>query len=85
MYFFGLPLLGVRAPNVHRDRSGGQALSWMLGVPGAGSCLLEVTVPYSAAAFDEKLVAGPAVPSYVSREVKHARLFLCTLCCFSDK
>eukprot|EP00904_Undaria_pinnatifida_P000511 jgi/Undpi1/10460/HiC_scaffold_29.g12910.m1 len=49
-------------------RSGGQALSWMLGVPGAGSCLLEVTVPYSAAAFDEKLVAGPAVPSYVSRE-----------------
>ncbi|CAM9967304.1 unnamed protein product, partial [Discosporangium mesarthrocarpum] len=34
--------------------SGGQAIAWMLGVPGASSCLLEASVPYSTASTDEK-------------------------------
>lgn len=52
----------------HR-RSGGQALSWVLGVPGASACLLEATVPYSTTACDEKMAAGPPAPGYCSREV----------------
>eukprot|EP00752_Nemacystus_decipiens_P018478 g16568.t1 len=48
--------------------SGGQALSWVLGVPGASACLLEATVPYSTKACDEKMAAGPSAPGYCSRE-----------------
>eukprot|EP00903_Cladosiphon_okamuranus_P013749 g12799.t2 len=48
--------------------SGGQALSWVLGVPGASACLLEATVPYSTKACDEKMAAGPPAPGYCSRE-----------------
>lgn len=42
----------------------------MLGVPGASTCLLEATIPYSFKAFDEKMAAGPPAPGYCSREVK---------------
>ncbi|CAM9210280.1 unnamed protein product [Scytosiphon promiscuus] len=48
--------------------SGGQAISWLLGVSGASACLLEATVPYALKACDEKMAAGPSAPGYCSRE-----------------
>ena len=53
-------------------RSGGQAVSWLLGVPGASACLLEAAVPYSMAACDEKL-AAVHTSGYCSREVCELR------------
>ncbi|CAM9302002.1 unnamed protein product, partial [Sphacelaria rigidula] len=50
-------------------RSGGKAISWMLGVPGASACLLEATVPYSAAASNELMGGGPPKKRYCSPEV----------------
>lgn len=65
-------------PRTHR--SGGQAISWVLGVPGASACLLEATIPYSTKACDEKMAAGPPTPGYCSREVQSCFVFFMYLC-----
>lgn len=57
-------------------RSGGQAISWLLGVSGASACLLEASIPYSLKACEEKMAAGPPAPGYCSREVHKAYSFL---------
>lgn len=46
--------------------AGGQALAWLLGVPGASKTVLEATVPYSRASMAEYLGQEPA--EYVSAE-----------------
>lgn len=61
----------LRAKNVG-GRSGGQAVSWLIGVPRASACILEVTVPYSMAACREKMAAGPPALGYCSPEVRSA-------------
>ncbi|CAM9743791.1 unnamed protein product [Ectocarpus sp. 6 AP-2014] len=48
--------------------AGGQAISWLLGVPGASACLLEATVPYCFKAFEDRMAAGSRAPGYCSRE-----------------
>ncbi|CAN0083872.1 unnamed protein product, partial [Ectocarpus fasciculatus] len=50
-------------------RAGGQAISWLLGVPGASACLLEATIPYCFKAFEDRMAAGSRAPGYCSREV----------------
>ncbi|CAN0383707.1 unnamed protein product, partial [Hapterophycus canaliculatus] len=57
---------------INNTRSGGQAISWLLGVSGASACLLEATVPYALKACEEKMAAGPPAPGYCSREVSSA-------------
>lgn len=55
------------------SRSGGQAVSWLIGIPRASACILEATVPYSMAACREKIAAGPPALGYCSPEVSKCR------------
>ncbi|CAM9633555.1 unnamed protein product, partial [Choristocarpus tenellus] len=56
---------------VSNTGSGGQALAWMLGVPGASTCLLEATVPYCMAASQERVGVIPD-GGYCSQSVADA-------------
>jgi hypothetical protein len=55
-----------RPGGVGNQRGGSQALAWLLAVPGATRTVLEVTLPYSYAAFDRFIGFQPA--QYVSPE-----------------
>ena len=60
------PTMGVLAV----AGAGGQALAWLLGVPGASRTLIEAVVPYGAGSFTEFLGYEPA--QYVSAESAEA-------------
>lgn len=54
--------------------AGGQALAWLLGVPGASRTLLEATVPYSRASMVDLIGHEPAeyVSTGTAREMAEA-------------